>query len=70
MIDQFLVNSERDALDGPLTSSESEPGPLEGWWPGSATSHVERWRRRALAAERELAEIRADIGLTCEAWDR
>jgi hypothetical protein len=65
----LLCNAERAALNRPRPSNDNEAAALAGHWHGSATSRVEHWRRRALAAERELAELRGDLGL-CSAWDR
>jgi len=38
-----------------------EPATGEGYWHGSATGEVQRWRARALAAEAEVRRLRAEL---------
>jgi hypothetical protein len=41
----------------PAAPPEYDPGPLEGYWHGSAAGHVSYWRARALRAEAALAAL-------------
>lgn len=52
-----LANAERPAGDRPVASAD-RLDPHFGYWPGSATGHVEHWRQRALAAEAEVRRMR------------
>jgi hypothetical protein len=64
MSDDLLANVERPRGDKPEPRRD-EPAP-PGYWHGSARSHVEHWRDRALEAETKLAALRAL--LTGERW--
>jgi hypothetical protein len=56
----LLANVERGSASRPVPAAD-HGDPLHGWWPGGAGAEVERWKRRALAAEGELRAVRAEI---------
>lgn len=51
----------REELQQLARLGAEEPNLPEGYWFGSATSAVTRWRDRALAAERQLADLRTAL---------
>lgn len=57
-----LANCERPRGDRPAPTAPLVPDlvPVERPWLGSATGEVLRWKRRALAAEAELARLVGD----------
>ncbi len=58
----LLANVERPCGDRPERCIESEPAAIDGYWLGSSTAELNRWRARALAAEAELARLRETGG--------
>jgi len=52
----LLANVERPPTERPAPSTDD--GSMAGYWHGSATGEVLAWKRRALAAERELEAVR------------
>lgn len=57
----LLANVERAEGDRPLPSPD-RVDPHAGYWLGSAGAVAERWKRRALAAEAEVARLRKALG--------
>ena len=58
--DVTLVNAERAPEHRPAPSPE-RVDPCPGYWPGPASLHALHWRARAIAAERQLDELRRQL---------
>jgi hypothetical protein len=58
MATDMLANVERFATEETATAEVSK---YPGYWHGPAVLYGERWKARALAAEAELAALRASV---------